>query len=384
MTDIPDTILSQIVTYFETRELFSIWNNICKKSLRIGVKPQSIQHWNVPPISSKLQEISKFEIFPLLSNLKNIKYNLYCNLKQFPGQVEHWNRIDIDNFSVLHDDGGSDFSVRELILRDADGYCDLDVIEGVRHCLKRLAIVHGIHHMVDRSWIESMISDGVEGQKDDVIKNEQDIFELLQMIIPLSKKNYKIAKKIFKEKTKIFLSNENFVFNTLPNGESSTFVTPYLTDKQIEMTTSDIKEKIESECDAYAFDHAEELCYYDENNNIIVKNEGINPIEMLEFDGCRVYLTDEQQRFVWNYYLRDSHSRILNGLPHLKSLAFCGYQDLFFPLVVQSILNSIGNELLSLHLCDCSDLWNTNLHFYKQIKKIVDNNEAFDDKLVKK
>ena len=392
MNHIPDTILSHIATYLQTRELSSIWNNICKRSLRLGMKPESIQHWDMQQISPKFKEFAKFDIFPLLSNLKNITYDRYGILTQFPTTNNNWNRIDIHDFGVLQH-VEKDFAVRELILSHADGYCNLAIIEQIRHCLKRLAFVHGNHFMADISWIHSVILRDIDSQKDDIINNERDIFELLQMIIPLSKKDYQIASKILEKKIKIFRANENFVFrDRLPNGECSTFVTPYLTDKQIEKITKDAKEEIESKYDD-TVDLAEELSYYDENNNTIAKNEVTSLIDMLEFDGCDVYLSNEQKRFVWNYYLRDTYSRIVNGLQHLKGLAFCGYQlidhgennqDEFSPLVVLSILNSIGNKLLSLHLCDCSDLWNVNLYFYKQIKKMFDNNEVFDDEFAKK
>ena len=77
LNHIPDSILSDIVTYLKTRELFSIWNNICKKSLRIGMKPQSIKHWHVSVnnSNSKLFTFTKFDIYPLLSQVEDIRLN---------------------------------------------------------------------------------------------------------------------------------------------------------------------------------------------------------------------------------------------------------------------------------------------------------------------
>ena len=258
--------------------------------------------------------------------------------------------------------------------------------------LKRLKIIGGRDSIAVRNWIDQNMehdgTDSTDRKKMEIIGNERDILNMLQVIIQFSQKDEEIASKIFKEKIKTFqIQNEQFVAfrDRLPNGATSTFVTPYLTDKQIEKITNDVTKEIESKYDD-TFDD-DELSCYDENNNIISninnKNSVCNGIEMLEFNGCDIFLQHAQQLFIWDNYLKYSHSRVVNGLPNLKALAFCGYvrdgEDCLLSMVTQAILNSIGNKLTSLHLCDSSDVWTGDWQFCTIV-----NHEEFDDKCKEK
>ena len=395
MDHIPDTILSDIATYLQTQELFSNWNNICKKSLRIGMKPESIQHWNIArSLNSKnSQSLAKFEIYPLLSQVKNIKFHEYYAFFERFFQLKtakDWKRIDTNTqrFFSRAKNCNKISSMQQVVLRCSTGIGgDLEGLEEYRKDLKRLAIVDGNHTIANADLINDVLEDesaGIEEQKIDIIANERDIINMLQAVMPLQKKDEEIANKILQEKIKLF-RNQQFIFrDILPNGDTSTFVTSYLTDREIEKITNDVTKEIELKYDS--IDHAEELCYNNENK----VNNGI---EMLEFCDCDIFLDYEQEAFIWDNYLKYSQSRVVNALPNLKSLAFSRYQcvnshvyenyDQFFALVSQAILNSIGNQLTSLHLCDSIDIWNDKFHFYKTIQSRIINQCEIDQQYAK-
>ena len=423
INNIPETILSRIATYLTTKELFFNRNNVCKQLFRIGMKPESIQHWCMPKyynsdesdLTQKNTKIishhnCKFDIYPLLSQLKRITFDNHNNfLPKFAQQsssVGEWHQIDI-NAKVLGDcdelpwDNIS--NIRELTIRNSMGIAS-DLAK-VKQCvcihrattagggLKRLSIVDSYVAVTRTGQFDDiMLVKGVEGQKEEIITNETEILEMLQVLMPLTKqKHEEIASRILQEKIKLFKNKyqlQTFVFgDRLPNDKSPAFVTSYLTDTETETIKNNVIKEIESKYDTCTFDETE-LSYPTAENN--------NTVEMLEFCGCVAHIDSEAQSAIWDNYLNNSHSRVINGLPNLKSLAFCEYNclpgsgndhdfydwdDNFFSMITRLILNLIGHKLTSLHLCDCCNVWHHS-YFWKKIK--LYKSEQFDEKHAKK
>ena len=417
INNIPETILSRIATYLTTKELFFNWNNACKQLLRIGMKPESIHHWHLTQSHivhlsrSKSQLQTQFDIYSFLSQLKMITFHDISRdpvLKHFPKTTSrNWELIDVDRcWSKPEDLWDSIHNVRKLILRDSlsiAGEC-VD-IERHRQKLRQVAFVGGGICVQTNDCLQGH---QFEEQRESMIDNERKIVKVLQAIIPLSEKDHEIECRILEEKIKIFNENPNLVDrDSLVYGDDSVFVTPYLTDKQIEKITNDVRNEIEVKYDKnkntlnHDYDCADELCYYDENDKKI--EESIcNPIEMLEFDNCESRLNENEYEFVWSNYLQNGHSRTVHGLSNLKSFAFCGNDcpsvninygsntygrndgNGLLTMVTQLILNSIGNKLQSLHICSCSVIWNGMLHFFSKIRETLILNHVFDEKWLKK
>ena len=387
INNIPDTVLSRIATYLQTKELFFNWNTACKTLFRIGMKPESIHHWYLTQAytvhSSQFQ--TQFDTYSLLSQLKMITFHGISKdrvLKSFPKTTSaNWELIDVDASALKRDVWDSIFHVRKLILRDTDCMSsDCEHIEQCRTSLKQLVFVGGGIRCQNNECLY-----GVEDQRKTIIENEWKILKVLQTIIPLSEKDHEIECRILQEKIKIFNANPNLVDRDRIELGDPTFVTPYLTDKQIEQIIHDVKQEIELKYDDINTVDAEELSYYDENNKKIEQTSFIcNPIEMMEFDNCESGIAHEYS-FVLGSYLKNGHSRTVHGLSNLKSLGFCGYdrssvngfcdscdcdnEEGLLSMATQLILNSIGNKLLSLHICSSTVIWNKRLHFYKKIQK---------------
>ena len=69
---IPTDLLCYIATYLKIKELFCIFNRICKESCRAGMKCQSIQYWSLEySNNNKFHQSTKYDIVPLyqMSNI---------------------------------------------------------------------------------------------------------------------------------------------------------------------------------------------------------------------------------------------------------------------------------------------------------------------------
>lgn len=78
----PDSIMCHIATHLETREIFTIWNNINHKFIEIGLKPDSLQTWDMRGANLDYshdmryyRHLPKFSLVNSLSNLRKIFYD---------------------------------------------------------------------------------------------------------------------------------------------------------------------------------------------------------------------------------------------------------------------------------------------------------------------
>ena len=76
ISEIADSLLCNIASYLNTKELFGKWNNISHKFIQIGLKRESIRHFDLTFVNiCNLThfESPKFRLNSILSNLVSLK-----------------------------------------------------------------------------------------------------------------------------------------------------------------------------------------------------------------------------------------------------------------------------------------------------------------------
>ena len=78
---LPDGLLCNIASYFPAKDIFSRWNHVNRKFLQIGLKPQSIKHFEFMFVDS--DEIPKyrpnFKFNLALSRLESLEVDSWAN-----------------------------------------------------------------------------------------------------------------------------------------------------------------------------------------------------------------------------------------------------------------------------------------------------------------
>ena len=90
ISNIPDSLLSNIGLYLNTQELFTKFNHISHKFIQIGLKSDTIKHFDTKNMDEDniIDNPPKFKIDSILKNLKSIKIDDYMDVSSI---------IDISN-----------------------------------------------------------------------------------------------------------------------------------------------------------------------------------------------------------------------------------------------------------------------------------------------
>ena len=119
---VPDDLLCEIGSYLTISELFCRWNHVCHQFFQIGVRSETIQHWNFPKgyeddwldihtcHRHDWQMWTVFEFNLKLFHLQSMKFTrkasqmemlLDCNIMKMPKTVEIGMSVAIDINLVL-------------------------------------------------------------------------------------------------------------------------------------------------------------------------------------------------------------------------------------------------------------------------------------------
>ena len=399
---ISDSSMSHIGSYLKTKELFSIFNRICKRSFKIGMKPTTIQHWLIgDQMNSKhhennyysINKFTKFDIDHLLSNVKQIKYryNRSTSCNSIPKCCS--NSVTILDTDILSNEYGCRDKIEKLSYTfphwppvDMQSLQQFGTKVSHMSNLKQLTIVNCGTCFDSLSSINEMKSIG-EDSHDAIIENEENLLQLLQAIIPLSQKEKEIEERILTLATEKFEEKE-INFDQLTNG----FVTPNVSKIVLEKITQQAIKEIESKLNLTKSNSntmkcdENELTYGIEERKKCKNDElNLNSLEMLEFDDFNccflrfegIGLRTEEEKFIKHCITR--HNRINKSMSKLRACALhgnyeeCNHWFEIDELILQiciCLLDAIGRQLISLHI---SDVYHWNYHGLKFVKMILEN-----------
>ena len=378
---IHESLIAHIATYLNTTELFAIFDRICKKSFEIGMKPQSIQHWFINENNryiefDKILRMTKFDIYPLLCQVKQIRYRLYVepqlilvskSLKMIDTNTTVTNNHVIEVADKVEtfkcswtwpSSKGRQDSARQILNWIKN---NLSRMKKLKHLyLKRF---EGISNGVIKTKHGLKHPKANQSNHHPIIENERRLLDLLEIILPLSKKDKEIQNEMFGIKRQQFLKTNVYLDEKskhVYHNVQSCMMTPLIDEIYVEKIRKDVINKIESKFNDI---DANKLTYGQDKEQ--------NSLEMLYFDRCDEYnftfdhLTKETLIFIENCI--NYNSRIMKTLPNLRGFGFdhevyrdmehiCVKDDLIL-LIAICILNSIGNQLTSLHITD-NGYWN--------------------------
>lgn len=383
---ISNSSLAHIAKYLTTIDLFSIFIHICKRAFKIGMKSSTIQHWLLPQewIGNECCDIdaidTQFDLDPLLTHVKILEYcrrsygidlnTLIRNDRKMITCIEtlkyyfpFLKRFESDDYDYDDDRNNNNKSTinnnNESFSRGMEFVIDV-VANGIR--LKKLCLVDLV------SRIDTGINDdGLESEADVCIKNEKRLMQLLQIILPLARKDKEKEEEILQMKSKLLKNMEQ----TDANVEwGNIFMTPNLDQKSVD--------------EIYVGGGVNMNHNIDNNNSLeMLEFHGFGAISSLDFSND-IPLNDNEQKFIENCIMKDN--RVGKSLRNLKAFALRRRDEMahdtetvdFVIIAVSiSILNEIGSQLTSLHISD-EQFWydgyncrylhnNTNqkLQFYK-------------------
>ena len=399
---IPKDLLCYIATYLKIKQLFCVFNRICKESLRIATKPQSIQYWSLEYCDSiQFCQSTKYDIIPLLSDIKHLKCHFRIG-RSGENPSHHkisWNSnigcnslpvtLNTNRLINMHDSTRVEQVVKLVYKQEVPinfkAHSDKDNGRQELNALKEiLSKMVNLKHLVLNLQFGWRVSprETLTGSEsnvhayDQIIANENALLLFLQTIAPLSSKEKEKEKenKIFKLKTQRFREKQTDVHDVNDvhdhSAATSCFVTPYISNGVLYEIKKDVgKSIINNIVDAAV--KCNQLTY---DTKLNPDNEYYR-LEMIEFNfenyfGKSLRIKDNfsflDRKFIKNCVKKNN--RINNNFYNLKGFAFhsnyargsfsrTDYGDGYFRDEVAFIfsfylLNTIGNQLKSLHIDD--------------------------------
>ena len=323
---LPDSLLCHIGSYLTTSEIFSEWDLVNRKFLQMGLKPEILTQWNFNSDEDRNYckiNLSKFCVAPLLKQIQVFHLHEDTQDLSYKLNLESMKSLKIIKYSEV-------FGFNEL---DMFSWVTEDLLFNFETiCMKRISIntyCEGFERLKRIDLIDCWIS------YDEVDRDGIDNF--LQLIVPLSPKEIELRKRL---KTEI--SNE------MKESKES---------KQIETLEQKIKDEINEKYKPKFDENDLNLIDKDEDKN--EKYEWHSQLEMLSLvgfdedgDGPRITNSDE----LWDYCTSQVNpNRIKQRLINLQGLCLHGKIDWSNPAIgplSSTILNTLGNQLRSLHIDD--------------------------------
>ena len=217
ITDIPDNLLSEIVTHLPAKEILLNWNHVNRKFIQIGYKPESLREINWGDFAHPYQIHKyppKFKINDCLSSLKSMNYFFDVSHIFTPFVMRSLRKVTITGCAGIKFEENCNFTVdrmdniQELCLNRIEWNTN-DAIwqkfygrylsdNNVSNNLKRISFDHvrmGFRYR--RRTVDGGIYDNLEHK----CRVERGIDSVLQAIIPLSLQNVELKERLNREIT---------------------------------------------------------------------------------------------------------------------------------------------------------------------------------------
>ena len=386
---LPDSLMCEIGSYLSSKEILTKWNIVNRKFLEIGYKPETHTKWDFSYKSEANIEIDppKFRINTLVSKLKIMKYNSdfsslfnLSDAKNAQSVAIGMNYAASRVFSfflfvschvtliIIHDNDNVYIGYDKYDEDYEDMYLDVKVLNLLPHAKNISFHLFNETHFCDIFWGmdridgEKIIANDKNSKYVNQVKsiklhsiyvepttwsgdtrnfndpariaNEQEDIEhytkLLDVLLPLSPQERELKKRLKTEITDEMRKNKTLL--------------------EIEKLENKIKNEIELHYNTF---DENELSYDECSGNMVNGRNKVlwhSPLEMIALDGLEISSPSAHVISKLQLESRLNSSRIQATLGNLKCLQLHNSNTNFCCRITMNLLNSIANQLTSLHI----------------------------------